>query len=281
MRISILALLAAGIAARITIAQTAIRQGPPDAETIVRKSLQRDFFDFNSVKNYTYIQREETRIFLDKHKPPKIESNTDEVLILSGSPYEKRIAKDDKPLSEKDARHEQDKLDKEAAKRQHLSAGERAKIEKERAKDREYLREIADAFDFKLIGEETVSGLPAWVIEATPKPGYKPSHSDAKLFAKTHGKVWIDQHEYHWVKMEAAIDDSFSRGLGLLKIEPGALAKFEQKRVNDEVWLPSHLELKGEARVAYLKKLRVEIDISYRDYRKFSTDSKIVTTEEK
>jgi hypothetical protein len=265
-------------ATSLAFAQTA---ASPSAEQIIRKSLQRDFFDFNSVKNYTYVQREETRIFEHWDKPPKIESVTHEVLILSGSPYEKRIAKNDKALDEQDARHEQDKLDKEAAKRQHMSAGERAKIEKERAKERDYLREIADAFDFKLAGEETISGLPAWVIEAAPKAGYKPTHSGAKIFAKIHGKIWIDQREYHWVKMAATIDDSLTRGLGLLKIEPGAAAKFEQKRINDEVWLPSHLELRGEARVAFLKKLRVEIDITYRDYRKFSSDSKIVTTEEK
>jgi len=33
----------------------------PDANAIVRKSLERDFFDFNSVKNYTYVEREEER----------------------------------------------------------------------------------------------------------------------------------------------------------------------------------------------------------------------------
>ncbi len=52
--------------------------------------------------------------------------------------------------------------------------------------------------------------------------------------------------------------------------------KFEQKRVNDEVWLPTHIEIHGNARIAYMKKLRLEIELTYRDYRKFQTDSKIV-----
>lgn len=253
----------------------------PDANAIVRKSLERDFFDFNSVKNYTYVEREEERQLDGKGKVTKTDSNTHEILILGGRPYEKRIEKNDKPLSEHDAQREQEKMDKELAKREHMSASDRAKIEKERAEDRAYLREIPEAFNLKLVGEETVSGLPAWVIEASPKPGYKPKKSQAKIFTKVSGKVWIDKAEYHWVKMDLRVDDPISYGVGLFKIAEGASVKFEQKRVNDEVWLPTHIQIHGEARLAYLKKLRLEVELTYRDYRKFQTDSKIVTTAEK
>jgi hypothetical protein len=34
--------------------------------------------------------------------------------------------------------------------------------------------------------------------------------------------------------------------------------------------------VKAEARIALLKKMRAEIDITYREYRKFQADSKIV-----
>ena len=47
-------------------------------------------------------------------------------------------------------------------------------------------------------------------------------------------------------------------------------------RVNDEVWLPSRATIRADARVIYLKKLREEMDITYRDYHKFQTDSRMV-----
>jgi hypothetical protein len=50
--------------------------------------------------------------------------------------------------------------------------------------------------------------------------------------------------------------------------------------VNEEVWLPSKVTFNANARVAYLKKLRAELDITYRDYKKFQTDSQIVGAEE-
>ena len=253
----------------------------PDADAIIRKSVARDFFNFDSIKNYTYAEREEDREYDGNGKLKKTESETDEVLILGGRPYEKRVAKNDKPLSEGDARHEQEKMDKELEKREHMSDADRAKVEKEREEERAYLREIPDAFDFRLLGEEEISGKPAWIIQADPKPGYRPKDSKAKLLTKVRGKIWIDQGEYHWVKMEAQVLDPISFGFGLFRVAQGGILHFEQKRVNDEVWLPTHIFIRGDARLGYVKKVHAEIEITYRDYRKFQTDSRIVSVDDK
>ncbi len=171
----------------------------PDAREIIRKSVDRDFYDFSKVKDYTYIEYEVDREFDANGNLKRTETTTDEVLILGGRPYEKLIAKNDKPLDEKKAKKEQEEMDKELANaREHLSDRDKAKLEKERAEERAYLREIPDAFDFKIVGEDTVSGKPAWVIEATPRTGYKVKDSKANLLLKIRGKVWIDQAEYRW-----------------------------------------------------------------------------------
>jgi hypothetical protein len=262
---------------------TAAAQTPsaPDADAIIRKSLTRDFFNYDSIRNYTYNEREEDRQYTGDGKLKKTESETDEILILGGRPYDKRIAKNDQPLSESDARHEQEKMDKELTKREHMTGAERAKVEKDRAEERAYMREIPDAFSFKLLGEEKISGKPAWIIQADPKPGYRPKDSKAKLLTKVRGKIWIDEGEYHWVKMEAQVLDPISFGLGLFRIGQGGILRFEQKRVNDEVWLPTHIFIRGDARLAYVKKMHAEIEVTYSDYRKFQSDSRIVSVDQK
>ncbi len=282
----ILAIAIVGIAAAQSPsqkpAQATIAAGAkPDADAIVRKSLERDFYNFNSVKDYTYVQREEDREYDGSGKLKKTESSTEEVLILAGRPYEKEIAKNDKPLPEHEARKEQEKMDKELVKREHMSASDRAKVEKEREEERAYLREIPDAFRFRLGGEESVSGQPAWVIEAEPKPGYQPKDSKAKVLGKVRGKFWITQRDNRWVKIQAEAIEPLSFGLGLFRIAAGGAFTLEQKRVNDEVWLPMHILIRGEARLAYLKKVHAEIEITYRDYKKFQTDSRIFATEER
>jgi hypothetical protein len=54
----------------------------------------------------------------------------------------------------------------------------------------------------------------------------------------------------------------------------------ERIRVNDEVWAPHTLSLKGAARIALVKSLNQEQDSTFSDYKKYKTDAKIVETGE-
>ncbi len=252
-----------------------------DPLEIVRRSLDRDTDNFERLKNYTYQQREENREFDPHGKLKKTESETTEVLIMAGRPYERVIARDDKALSEKDARKEQEKMDRELARRQNLSEKEQAKIEKERAEKRKFLRELPDAFSFRLVGQEEISGKPAWVIDAEPRRDFHPKEFNARMLHKVRGKIWVDQGEYQWVKVEGEVLDTLSFGLALFRLAAGGRMSFEQTRVNDEVWLPAHIHIRADARLAYVKKVRAEIDITYRDYKKFQADSRLVAEPEK
>jgi hypothetical protein len=79
------------------------------------------------------------------------------------------------------------------------------------------------------------------------------------------------------VKAEGEAIDTLSFGFFLFRVAPGATVSFEQTSVNGEVWLPSRISVRAEARIAILKKMRAEVDITYREYRKFQADSKIVS----
>ena len=246
-----------------------------DANEIIRRATDRDFTNFESRKDYTYLERTEFRAY-NKGKLSKTDVETHEILVLDGRPYEKLVAKNDKPLSAKDGAKEDRKLDSELEKRKRQSAAEKKKLEKERLEEQKYLHEFIEAFDFKVVGEEAVSGKPSWILSVTPKAGYKPKDSQAKMFTKLKGKVWIDKAEYHWVKAEGEAIDTLSFGLFLFRVAPGAKLSFEQTRVNEEVWLPSRITVRAEARLALVKRMQAEIDIAYKDYKKFSADSKIV-----
>ncbi len=266
---------------RILIFALALPAWPEDALEIVRKSLDRDIANFEHLKNYTYQQREEDRQYDKEGRLKKTESETTEVLILAGRPYEKRIAKDDKPLSEKEARKEQEEMDKELAKRSRLSESEKQKLEKRRRENRKFLNEIPDAFTFKLLGEEQVSGKPTWVIEADPRPNYKARDTRAKILTKMRGKIWVDQGEYQWVRVEADVLDTISLGFALFRVAPGGHIAFEQTRINDEVWLPAYAKIRADARIGYIKSLHTEVELKYSDYKKFQSDSRIVASEVK
>ena len=174
-------------------------------------------------------------------------------------------------------------LDKAVAKLEHESPEQRARreaeYEKQREKDREFLREVPDLFDFKLLGDDKIDGHDVWVISATPKPGYKPKHSDAKPLLKVRAKMWIDKAEYQWVRVEGETTATISFGLFIARLDPGAKLVFEQTRVNDQVWLPKREVISGAGRLGLVKKLAGEQETTWNNYRKFQVDSKVVATQ--
>lgn len=231
-------------------------------------------------RDYTYIERQ-VQSKLDKSGQTKsTEVNTYEVLEIYGEQVERLISKNDKPLNEKDAAKEEEKIQKIIDKRKNESEDERRKREekeeKQREDDRKFTKEVADAYDFKLVGTETVNGREAWVIDGEPRPGFQPHMKEAKFLPKFHGRVWIDQNDLQLAKMEVEALDTISWGLFLARFHKGSRFMLEQTRVNDEVWLPRQLAVKVDARLALLKSLDVDIEQTFRDYKKFRTSSKIV-----
>jgi hypothetical protein len=247
-----------------------------DAGDIIRQSVERDATNFERFKNYTFLERVEERRYGRNGNLSSREIQTYEFMILGGRPYGKLVERDDQRLPAKEARKEQEKVDKESAKRQRESASDKAKEEKDRAEERRYLREVPEAFNLAVHGTEHIGGRSVWVIGAQPKPGYKPKIKRAEILAHLRGKIWVDQADYQWVKAEVEVIDPISFGLGLVRLAAGAVLNFDQVRVNDEVWLPAHISVRADARLAYLRKLRAEVDITYRDYQKFQADSRIV-----
>lgn len=251
-----------------------------DPREIVRRSVQ--LMDHNLVvaRNYTFLERAETReLDSDAHvKTRKILLY--DVTMLDGSPYRRLVGKDDHGLSPEEDRIEQKKLADSIAQRRKETPAERARRiadwEKKRQREREPLDEVPDAFDFRMAGEARIDGRDAWIIEGTPRPGYHGRSALAKLFPKFRGKLWIDKADYQWVKTEAEVTDNISWGLFVARLSKGARLDVQMTRVNDEVWLPKRIEAKASARVALVKMYRIEADTSFSNYRKFQVESRVV-----
>ena len=138
------------------------------------------------------------------------------------------------------------------------------------------MTEVADAYNFKLVGTELVGGREAWVIDGEPRPGYVPHMKEAKLLSKFHGRVWIDKSDLQLAKMDVECLDTISWGLFLARLHKGSRLMLEQTRVNDEVWLPAHLTAKIDARVGLVKSFDVGLEQTFRDYKKFGSSSKVI-----
>jgi hypothetical protein len=257
---------------------------PEQIRELLRRAEEKDIANDKQQRDYTYIAREEQH-HLDSHGAvKKIESRTSEILEIYGEPVERLAAKDDKPPSADEAKKEDDKIQKIIDKRKNESEGDRRKrLEKEekgREEDRKFVLEVADAFNFRLVGSEVFDGRDTWVLEGEPRPGYEPKHREARMLSKFKGRVWIDKAETQWVKLDITAIDTISVGFILARIHKGTHVVVELTRVNDEVWLPKHVQLHFDARVALFKSYDEDVDETYRDYKKFRTDTKITVVGE-
>ena len=247
---------------------------------LIRQTAANDMENDKRQRDYTYIQRYEENHLDGKGQVKSTETKTSEVLEIYGEQVERLIAKDDKPLPEKDARKEEEKIQKVIDKRKNESEEERDKREKKEEKDREqdrqFVREVADAYNFTFVGIESLSGRDAYVIDGEPRPGYEPHLKEAKILPKFRFRAWIDKDESQWKKLDIQCIDTVSFGLFLARVHKGSRIIIEQTRINDEVWLPQHIAVKIDVRLALLKNFDVEDDITYHDYKKFRTDTKII-----
>jgi hypothetical protein len=261
---------------------------PEQIRDLLRRAEEKDLENDKRLRDYTYIEREERHKLDGRGRVPgevkKIESRTSEILEIYGEPVARLTAKDDKPLPSDEAKKEDEKIQKIIDKRKNESEEDRHKrLEKEekgREEDRKFVLEIADAFNFRLIGSEVFDGRDTWVLEGEPRPGYEPKQRGAKILSKFKGRVWIDKAEVQWVKLDITAIDTISVGFVLARIHKGTHVLVELTRVNDEVWLPKHVQLHFNARIALFKSYNEDVEQTYRDYKKFRADTKITVVGE-
>lgn len=292
-----------GQSTRAADAETDATKIPPDASSLLdlkpdangalsQEQMQRlfrvvadkDMENDKRLRDYTYVERDEEHRLDSKGQVKSTQVKTYDVMELYGEQVQRLIAKDDKPLDAKDAAKEEEKIQKLIDKRKNESEEDRnkrgKKEEKDREEDRKFVREVADAYNFKLVGTELVGGREAWVIDGEPRPDFVPQMKESKFLTKFRGRVWIDKSDLQLAKMDVECLDTISWGLFLARFHKGSRFMLEQTRVNQEVWLPRQLTAKVDVRLALLKNFNVDVEQSFRDYKKFRATTRIMTVED-
>ena len=266
--------------------QAAQNPAPPASSTptgaelreILMKSADEDTLNFDPSRNYVYTEDMEIRYTDAKGKLISSNTQTHESMVLYGERYERLIRKDGKPLSPRQERAEQEKLDKETNKRKQEPAGAKAKrLEAEHQKSLACNTEFVDGFHFRFLGVESVNGRPAWKVEAESIPGGSPRCGGMKQVKQFRLVIWIDQAEPQWARVEADNVAPVTVGAILFRAPAGAEhISLESTRRDDGAWLPARLQARAGGKLLLMKAVRVEIVTTYSNYRKFQAESKVV-----
>jgi hypothetical protein len=253
-----------------------------DARDIMRRTIELERGNRDNWLTFTYRERQVQRQYDGSGKLKTENVRTYDVRNIEGSPYRRLIARFDQPLSPEEDKAEAEKLERSIEERRKETQEQRdrriADWRRRQERQREPIQELADAFDLRIAGEEPVDGKTAWIIDGTPRPGYKPKSTATSFLPKMKARFWISKGDYHWIKMDAETLDTVSYGSLLIRIGKGAHITLEQVAVEGGAWLPKRIALTGSARILLVKSMRVEMDFTYSDYRKTPGEPAVNTT---
>jgi hypothetical protein len=233
-----------------------------DARQIVTQSVAATERSWQAREHYTYTERDQDRR-LDSLGTVKSENiDVTRMTLVNGIRFEQLMEHNGQlPSTE-----EQKKRDKDLEKLKHETPDEQTARLRKDQENKSFLRDLLEAFDFSLMGEEIVGGRPAYVIQATPHPGYHPHGKYGKLLSRVEGKLWVDKQDFGWVKVDGEVTQSFSMGLFVARVQRGSHIILEQTCVGDAVWVPKRLEVRASAKILFLKSLDLDRILTYSDY---------------
>jgi len=235
-----------------------------NVETIIQRSVEANNRDWDADPQFDYTERDQE----------KGGSKTYEVTMLFGSPYQRLVAVNGRPLRDSQKAEEQKKFEHALAERRNETAEQRskrvAKFEAERKRDHTMLEQLTKAFDFRLLGNEELKGHRVYLLAAKPRKGYHPPNRDSQVLPGMEGKLWVDRDSFQWVRVEAHVMHPVRIEGIVAEVEPGTEFELEKTPVSGNIWLSQHYAMRSNARVMFLVPHRTQEDVTYSNYHKSS-----------
>lgn len=260
------------------------RFDPPASEALDINALLQEL-DKNQeqvderVGEYTFLEKNTEREINDKGEVTEETVRVFEVYPVPGERFvRKLVSENGVQLTGERAAKEEKRVGEELEKAER----ERQKAQAKRERDRQKNKKQADdpgIADFLRAAElvsprrERLRERDTIVFDFRPRAGYKPRNDVESIVQKLTGIVWIDPLEKQVVRLEARLTDSYKVGGGLLaSVRPGTAFIFEQRRMEDGVWLPVFSQVNLSAKVLIFKGMEFNITQEFSNYKRFRSD---------
>jgi hypothetical protein len=230
-------------------------------------------------KNYMFrsVQTEEQS---DGHGGiKKTETREYDEFWVEGVPVERMTRKNGKEVSESEQKKESEQIDKEIAKAREKRAKAKAqgKATTPRGDDEITVSRLLELGSFTNAQRMQLNGRDTIAVDFAGDPKAKTRNRGEDVVRDLVGTAWIDEQDRVLVKVQGHFLNSFKIGGGLLvNIQKGTSFSMEQRKINDEVWLPALLEGQGQARALLLFKFDGSLRAVESDYKKFRATSTIL-----
>jgi hypothetical protein len=228
-------------------------------------------------KNYLY-HAVDTVQELDGHgRVKKTQTEEFDRFWVEGVPIQKLTKKDGKELSPREQRKEDERIDKEVAKAKErlAKADAKGKATDPEGHDEVTVSRLLELGSFSNARRVMLNGRSTIAVDYSGDPKAKTRNRLEGVIRDMAGTVWVDEEDRAIARLEGHFFNTFKIGAGLLvNIQKGTSFSLEQRKVNDEVWLPVEADGHGSARMLLLFKFNGtfrEVDSGYRKFKVSST----------
>ncbi len=236
----------------------------PDAATLAAQAVQ------NDIKLLTH-----TGMYL-RYKVHKVDDKGDtlrDIIETKDGTVARMIARDGRPLTDKENRAEIDRLNSMLAHPDEFAAHiRRENAEKSHAQN--VLQTIPQGLIFEIASpqEPLPEGGTAGekVVELTfkPNPNFQPPTIESQVLKAMAGKVWIDAQQQQIVHLEVHLISDAAFGWGLLgKVYRGGSIVLDQVDAGDHHWIMTRLRQKLTIRALMVKVIHFDVKEDISDFR--------------
>jgi len=198
----------------------------------------------------------------------KTESSEYNDFFVNGHVIERKVKSNDKPLDAHEEEKETGRVKKlvekaEKTPRDQALEGQTISVSR-----------MLDIMDVRNERRELYRGEPAIVFDFVGRKDAKTHGMAEDASKKLQGTIWISEADRQVAHLEVSFDDNFRLAGGLVAtVQKGSNFRFDQSKVNDEIWLPTGAEGTMQARLLLVKKLRQHFKERVYDYQRFKVET--------
>ncbi len=265
MKLPVLLIVFASVATA-AFAQTA--QAPlPDVSTLM-KQVEEHQHKLDQVReNYTYHEVVVTHELDKNGNVKKNESEENNVFFVNGHEIQRKMKKNGKELSADEQKKEQEHVEKDVEKATKTPPGQSLD------KNEVSVTRLLQIMKVSNPRREQMDGRSVIAFDFVGDPHAKTHGMAEDASKKLSGTLWVDENDRQVRRMIARFDDNFHLGFGLFSVGKGSAFTFDQKLVNNELWLPTNAQAHVIAHAIGIIGWRGDIAVTDNDYQKFHADA--------
>jgi hypothetical protein len=205
---------------------------------------------------------------LDKNgNVKKNESEENNVFFVNGHEIQRKMKKNGKELSADEQKKEQEHVEKDVEKATKTPPGQSLD------KNEVSVTRLLQIMKVSNPRREQMDGRSVIAFDFVGDPHAKTHGMAEDASKKLSGTLWVDENDRQVRRMIARFDDNFHLGFGLFSVGKGSTFTFDQKLVNNELWLPTDAQAHVIAHAIGIIGWRGDVAVTDNDYQKFHADA--------